>query len=143
MVNVVVLIGRLGQDPELKYFDSGSVKARFSIAVDRNLSKENRQTDWFNIEAWGRLAEFSGEWLKKGQLVSVTASIEVQSWQDKTGNLRETCILKASDIRMEGSRRDNQQAGGQTAPGGYGNTGYAPAQQAGMAPAASFQQAPF
>lgn len=110
MVNSVVLIGRLGQDPEIKYFESGSVKAKFSIAVDRNFSKENRETDWFNIEVWGRQAEFVGEWVKKGQLVAITGQVEVQRWNDQAGNLREFSVIRATDIRLEGSKRDNAAA---------------------------------
>jgi single-strand DNA-binding protein len=107
VVNSVVLVGRTGQDPEIKYFDSGSVKARFSIAVDRNFSKENKETDWFNVEVWGRQAEFVGEWVKKGQLLAVTGQLEVQRWTDQAGNPKEYPIIKASDIRLEGSKRDN------------------------------------
>lgn len=110
MANVVFLVGRLGQDPEIKYFESGSVKARFSVAVDRNFSKENKITDWFNVEVWGRQAEFVGEWIKKGQLVSIAGQMEIQRWNDQAGNLREFPVIRANDIRMEGSRRDNAAA---------------------------------
>jgi single-strand DNA-binding protein len=103
----VVLVGRLGQDPEIKYFDSGSVKAKFSIAVDRNFSKENKETDWFNIEVWGRQAEFVSEWVKKGSLVSVTGQLEVQKWTDQAGNPKEWPSIRASDVRFVGSKRDS------------------------------------
>jgi single-strand DNA-binding protein len=106
-VNTVVLVGRLGQDPEIKYFDSGSVKAKFSIAVDRNFSKENKETDWFNIEVWGRQAEFVSEWVKKGSLVSVTGQLEVQKWTDQAGNPKEWPSIRASDVRFVGSKRDS------------------------------------
>jgi single-strand DNA-binding protein len=110
-MNVVYLIGRVGQDPEIKYFESGTVKATFSVAVDRNFSKENRETDWFRVEVWGRQAEFVGEWVKKGQLLAVTGQVEVQRWKDQAGNERETPVIKATDIRLEGSKRDQQTAG--------------------------------
>jgi single-strand DNA-binding protein len=116
MINNATLLGRLGQDPEVRYFDSGSVKARFSLAVDRPGKGEAKQTDWFNIEAWGKLAEFSGEWLKKGTLVSVQGSIEINNWQDQTGNTRETPLIRASEIRFAGSKRDSQ--------AGQGNSSY-------------------
>ncbi len=106
-MNTVVLVGRLGQDPEIKYFDSGSVKAKFSIAVDRNFSKENKETDWFNIEVWGRQAEFVSEWVKKGSLVSVTGQVEVQKWTDQAGNPKEWPSIRATDVRFVGSKRDN------------------------------------
>ena len=110
MANVVFLVGRLGQDPEIKYFESGSVKARFSVAVDRNLSKENRITDWFNVETWGRNAEIVGEWIKKGQLVSISGQMEIQRWTDQGGNPREYPMIRANEIRMEGGRRENAAA---------------------------------
>jgi single-strand DNA-binding protein len=119
-MNTVILIGRLGQDPELKYFESGSVKVRFTLAVDRSMSKENRQTDWFNIELWGKQAEVAGEWLRKGKLVSVSGQMEVQRWNDQTGNPREMPVIRASDFRMLGSAKDNATAGG---GGGYVSAG--------------------
>jgi single-strand DNA-binding protein len=111
-MNSVVLVGRLGQDPELKYFESGSCKARFSLAVDRNVGKTNQQTDWFTIETWAKLAEFSGEWLKKGTAISLAGSIEVQRWKDATGNTREMPVVRATEIRLEGSRRDSAPSSG-------------------------------
>lgn len=119
-MNSVTLIGRLGQDPEIKYFESGSVKAKFSIAVDRNFSKENKITDWFNIEVWGRQAEFVGEWVKKGSLVSVNGQMDVNSYTDQAGNTRDWLYVKAADVRFVGSKRDSQQASG----GGYGQNDY-------------------
>lgn len=112
MINSVVIVGRLGQDPEIKYFESGSVKARFSIAVDRNFSKENKITDWFNIEVWGKQAEFVGEWVKKGSMVAVTGQLELSRWTDQAGNQREFPLIRATDIRFVGSKRDSQQTVG-------------------------------
>jgi single-strand DNA-binding protein len=119
-MNTVTLVGRLGQDPEIRYFETGSVKARFSIAVDRPGSKENRTTDWFNVEAWGKQAEFAGEWIKKGQMVSVSGSLEVSQWADNTGNVREQPIIRVSEIRFVGSKRENEQGAG-----GYASAGAA------------------
>jgi single-strand DNA-binding protein len=107
MANSVVIVGRLGQDPEIKYFESGSVKARFSLAVDRGFSKENKVTDWFNIEVWGRKAEFVGEWIKKGALVSVTGQLEVNRYTDQAGNPKEWPLIRANDVSFVGTKRDN------------------------------------
>ncbi len=107
MANSVVIVGRLGQDPEIKYFESGSVKAKFSLAVDRSFSKENRVTDWFSIEVWGRQAEFVGEWVKKGALVSVTGTLEVNRYTDQAGNPKEWPFIKATDVRFVGSKRES------------------------------------
>lgn len=109
-VNSVTIIGRVGQDPEIKYFESGSVKARFSLAVDRNFSKENRITDWFSIEVWGKQAEFVGEWVKKGAMMAVTGAIEMNRWTDQAGNLREYALVRGSEVRFVGSKRDTAQS---------------------------------
>ena len=113
-MNTVVLVGRLGQDPEIKYFESGAVKATVSVAVDRGF-KENKTTDWFRVEAWARLAEIVGEYMKKGTLVSITGTMEVQRWTDQSGNEREMPIIRAENIQMEGSKRENDQSAGQMA----------------------------
>ncbi|MCE3234819.1 MAG: hypothetical protein K0Q50_999 [Vampirovibrio sp.] len=107
MANTVVIVGRLGQDPEIKYFESGTVKARFSVAVDRGFSKENKVTDWFTIEVWGRKAEFVGEWIKKGALVSVTGQLEMSRYTDQAGNQKEWPFIRATDVGFVGSKRDN------------------------------------
>ena len=115
-LNTVTIVGRTGQDPELKYFDSGSVKASFSLAVNRPGSRENRQTDWFNIEVWGRTAEVVGEYLKKGREAAVSGRLGVRTWTDDAGNEREYLTVTASDVQFLGSKRDNY--------GGDGGGGY-------------------
>lgn len=116
-INNVVVVGRAGKDPELKYFDSGSVKASFTLAVNRPTSKENKETDWFNVDVWARSAEFVGEYLKKGREVAVSGRLAVRSYQDNAGNNREFLSITASDVQLLGSRRDNQDGGGDN--GGY------------------------
>lgn len=118
MVNSAVIVGRLGQDPEIRYFESGTCKAKLSLAVDRNFSRENRITDWFNIEVWGKQAEFVSEWVKKGALVAVQGTVELNKWTDQQGVEREFFFVKASDIRFVGGKRDSQQGQG---AGGYNN----------------------
>ncbi|HEY9745265.1 MAG TPA: single-stranded DNA-binding protein, partial [Oculatellaceae cyanobacterium] len=107
MPNSVVIVGRLGQDPEIKYFESGKVKASFSVAVDRGFSKENRVTDWFNIEVWDRQAEFVGEWVKKGTLVSVMGRLSMNRYTDQAGNLREWPLIRATEVRFVGSKKES------------------------------------
>ncbi len=106
-LNSVTIVGRTGQDPELKYFDSGSVKAKFSLAVNRG-GRDNRETDWFNIEAWGRTAEVVGEYLKKGREVAVNGRLSVRQWKDDAGNERDMLSIVASDVKFLGSKRDNE-----------------------------------
>ncbi len=117
-MNSVVIVGRAGKDPELKYFETGTVKASFSVAVDRAGSRENRETDWFNIDVWGRTAEVVGEYLKKGRQVGVTGRLSVRKWTDEAGNERDFLSVVASDVRFLGSARDNE--GGSSGNFAYG-----------------------
>lgn len=106
-INSVVIVGRTGQDPEIKYFDSGSVKASFSLAVNRFSGKDSKETDWFNIEVWGRTAEVVGEYLKKGREVAVNGRLNVRRWTDDAGNERDFLSVVANDVKFLGSKRDN------------------------------------
>lgn len=106
-MNTVTVIGRAGQDAEIRYFESGKVKTTFSLAVNRwdSKSKEN-VTDWFNIEVWDKQAEFAGEFIKKGREVAVDGRISISKWTDQTGEEKERFLVIANDIRLLGSRRD-------------------------------------
>lgn len=112
-INSVVVVGRTGKDPELKYFESGSVKASFSLAVNRfGSSKEKQETDWFNIEVWDRTAEVVGEYLKKGREVAVSGRLAVRKWTDEAGNTRDFLSVHATDVKFLGSRRDTESGTG-------------------------------
>ena len=106
-MNTATVIGRAGQDAEIRYFESGKVKTTFSLAVNRwdSKSKEN-VTDWFNIEVWDKQAEFAGEYVKKGREVAVDGRISISKWTDQTGEEKERFLVIANDIRLLGSRRD-------------------------------------
>lgn len=119
-MNSVTLVGRVGQDPELKYFESGSVKARFSLAVDSGFG-QNKTTHWFNIECWAKQAEFAGEWVKKGTLMAVFGGIDHNTWTDNNGMPRESFNIRATNLQFVGSKRDNQQFQQQGGGGNYGN----------------------
>ena len=93
-VNKVILIGRLGGDPELRYTNSGSAVANFSLAtsvnwVNKSGEREER-TDWHRVVAFGRLGEICGEYLNKGKQVYVEGRLQTRSWEDKDGNRRKT-----------------------------------------------------
>lgn len=107
-MNSVVLVGRVGRDAEIKYFESGKVKANFSIAVNRWDSKTKSEVaDWFNIDVWDKQAEFAGEYVKKGIQVAVSGRIGQNKWTDKvTGSDRENFLIIADSIRLLGSKRD-------------------------------------
>lgn len=106
-MNTVVVVGRTGQDPEIKYFESGKVKTAFSLAVNRWDSKTKEEvTDWFNIDVWDKQAEFAGEYIKKGRLVAVDGRIAVNKWKDASGVERERFNIVATNVRLLGSKRD-------------------------------------
>lgn len=105
MINSVVIVGRTGQDPEIKYFESGKVKTTFSVAVNR-WSKDGEKTDWFNIEVWDKNAEFAGEYVKKGRLVAIEGRLDASKWKDNEGNDRERYFIRANNIRLLGGKKD-------------------------------------
>ena len=106
-MNTATVIGRLGQDAEIRYFESGKVKTTFSLAVNRWDSKTKEEvTDWFNIEVWDKQAEFAGEYFKKGRQVVVDGRISVSKWTDQTGEEKERFLVIANDVRLLGSKRD-------------------------------------
>ncbi len=105
MINSVVIVGRVGQDPEMRYFESGKVKTSISLAVNRG-SKNNEKTDWFRIELWDKQAELTGEYVKKGRLVAVEGRLDLNRWTDAEGNKRETYLIKGTNIRFLGGKGD-------------------------------------
>ena len=106
-MNSAVIVGRTGQDAEIKYYESGKVKTTFSLAVNRWDSKTKAEvTDWFSIDVWDKQAEFAGEYVKKGRLVAVDGRIGINKWTDNSGNERERFIVIANTVRLLGSKRD-------------------------------------
>lgn len=107
-VNKVILIGRLGRDPELKYTASGSAYCRFSVATDdswtdRNTGERQERTEWHNIIAWEKLAEICGQYLTKGRQVYIEGSIQSRQWEDQDGNKRTSFDIRARDMVMLGA----------------------------------------
>lgn len=89
-MNSTVLVGRVGRDAEIRYFESGKVKANFSIAVNRwDAKTKSEVADWFNIDVWDKLAEFAGEYVKKGVQVVVDGRIALNKWTDKASGMIE------------------------------------------------------
>ncbi len=110
MVNSVVLVGRVGQDPETKFFESGKAKCTFSIAVNRwNSRTKEETTDWFNVEVWDKQAEVAGQWVKKGSLVGVEGRLAVNKWTAPDGTQAERFIIRGQNVRLMGSKRDSGQ----------------------------------
>jgi len=105
MVNSVVLVGRAGRDPEMRYFESGRVKTSFSLAVNR--PTKEKETDWFDVEIWGRQAEIAGEYVRKGSLIGVEGRLDFNRWTDDAGNKNVKPFIYAIGLRLLGSKRDN------------------------------------
>ena len=115
-VNKVILVGRLGRDPELKYTASGTPFCRFSLATDdvwndKGSGERQERTEWHSIVAWDRLAEICNQYLTKGKLVYIEGSLQTREWDDQEGNKRKTTEIRARDLVMLSGAGDG--AGGQ------------------------------
>lgn len=95
--NKVILMGRLTADPELKQTTSGVSVCRFTIAVDRRYTKEEKQTDFINIVAWRQTAEFICRYFAKGSAILVCGELQTRSWTDNDGNKRYATEVVASE----------------------------------------------
>lgn len=105
-LNVVNLVGRVGGEPDVKWFESGSVKCRLTLAVSRR-TKNNDQPDWFNLELWGKTAEVASNYVHKGSLISVQGSLKIDTWTDRaTGVTRSSPVVKVDRLELLGSKRD-------------------------------------
>jgi single-strand DNA-binding protein len=110
-INKAILIGNLGRDPELRYTQSGTAVANFSIATterwtDRDGNPQER-TEWHKIVAWARLGEVCAEYLKKGKQVYIEGSIHTREYEDRDGNTRYTTEIKAREMQMLGRKGDD------------------------------------
>ena len=130
MLNKAILMGRLTRDPELRYTPNGNVPVvTFTVAIDRRYSGGNsgeRQTDFINVVAWRKTAEFVSQWFNKGSMIIVTGSIQTRNWQDKNGNNRTSIEVVADEVQFGESKKSRESNMGYQ--GGYSDT-YAPDQQ--------------
>lgn len=115
-VNKVILIGRLGKDPETKFTQGGVAIARFSMATDESWKDQNgeqqQRTEWHNVVAWRRLAEICGQYLIKGKLIYIEGRLQTRSWEDKEGNKRTTTEVQADKMVMLSGGRPEEGSGG-------------------------------
>lgn len=107
-VNKVILIGHLGQDPEIRYAQSGDAIANISVATteswkDKSSGEKKEQTEWHRVSAFGRLAEIIGEYLKKGSQVYIEGSLRTRKYTDKDGIERYATEIRAAEMRMLGA----------------------------------------
>ncbi|APB35296.1 single-stranded DNA-binding protein [Gloeomargarita lithophora Alchichica-D10] len=105
-MNLVSLVGRAGRDPEIKYFESGSVKCSLTLAVNRR-SKRTDEPDWFDLEIWGKTAEVAGNYVRKGSLIGVKGALKFDYWKDRnTGEERQKLLIRVDQLDLLGGRRE-------------------------------------
>ncbi len=126
-LNKVMLLGRLGRDPEVRYTSSGKAVATFTLATSyrwRNQDGNDQEsTEWHRVVAWGRLGEICGEYLSKGKQVYLEGRIQSREWEDQDGNKRTTVEIVATDMIMlgtgsgQGQRRSPEESRGRQEQG--------------------------
>ncbi|HTB69326.1 MAG TPA: single-stranded DNA-binding protein [Steroidobacteraceae bacterium] len=124
-INKVILIGHLGQDPEVRALPSGSSIANLRIATteswkDKQSGEFKEQTEWHTVVLFGRTAEVAAEYLKKGSQVFIEGRLRTRKWQDKTGNDRYSTEIVGNDMQMLGGRGQGGGASGGSGAGGGG-----------------------
>ncbi len=114
-VNRVILVGRLGKDPEMRYTPNGTAVCKFSLATDEAWRDQSGQlqkrTEWHNIVAWTKLAETCQKLLTKGKQIYVEGRIQTRQWDDRDGNKRTTTEIVIGTMRLLGSRAEGVAAG--------------------------------
>ena len=153
-VNKVILVGRLGRDPETRFTSGGQAVANFSLATDESYKDRNgerqKRTEWHKIVVWGKQAEIAQQYLKKGSLVFIEGRIQSREWQDKEGQKRTSFEIVANNFRMLGGRSEGMAAGASapssgSAPRGedYDHSGPAEEPIGGAGPEISDEDIPF
>lgn len=121
MLNKVMLIGRLGADPEVRYMPSGGAVTTLSLATsrrwkDRQTGERREETEWHRVVMFNRLAEIAGEYLKKGSQVYIEGHIRTRKWQAQDGQDRYTTEIVADSMNMLDSRSGEQEPSGYSRP---------------------------
>lgn len=129
-INKVILIGNLGQDPEVRYMPQGGAVANLSIATseswkDKATGEMKEQTEWHRVVIYQRLAEIAGEYLRKGSKVYIEGKLKTRKWQDQQGVERYTTEIVANELQMLDGRGEGQ-GGGMGGGMGGGQQGYQP-----------------
>ncbi|MDX1482158.1 MAG: single-stranded DNA-binding protein [Woeseiaceae bacterium] len=108
-INKVILVGNLGADPDTRYMPSGAAVTNLSVATsdqwkDKQTGEQKERTEWHKVAMFGRLAEISAEYLRKGSQVYIEGRLQTRKWQDKDGNDRWTTEIIANEMQMLGGR---------------------------------------
>lgn len=141
-VNKVILIGNIGQDPEVRYTPGGSAITNISVATsetwkDKQTGQPQERTEWHRVVFFNRLAEIAGEYLRKGSKVYIEGSLRTRKWQDQQGQDRYTTEIVANEMQMLDSRGGMEASSPSASSSSYGDYGSAPS-----APPASNRPAP-
>src|SRR5579871_1171739 len=121
-VNKAILVGRLGRDPETRYTSGGQAVANFTLATDESYKdrsgERQKRTEWHRVVLWGKLAEITQQYVKKGMLVYVEGRLQTRQWEDKRdGQKKSTTEIVASVMRMLTSRAESAAAGASASSG--------------------------
>ena len=112
--NKVILVGRLGRDPETRFTGSGQAVCNFSIATDESYKDKSgerqKRTEWHKIVVWGKQAEIAQQYLKKGSLIFVEGRIQSREWEDKEGQKKTALEIVASNFRMLDVKKQSEPA---------------------------------
>ncbi len=115
-VNKVILVGNVGKDPEVKYFDNDVSVARFPLATSETYTRNGEkvtQTEWHNVTVWRGLAKVVENYVKKGMQLYIEGSLRTRSWEDNDGNKRYTTEIVANNMQMLGRKADGEAAASQ------------------------------
>lgn len=116
MINKAILIGNLGNDPEIRYTQAGTAVASFTMATAEKWKDQNgewqERTEWHRIVCWGKLADTCGEHLQKGSKIYLEGKIQTRKWQDQNGNDRYTTEIVGREIKFLSPRSESQQSSG-------------------------------
>ncbi len=129
-VNKVILLGRLGQDPEVRTLPSGGKVVNFSLATSENYTNKSgekvEQTEWHRVELWDNLANIAEQYLKKGDMAYVEGKIRTEKWTDQNGQERYTQKIRGNTMQLVGGRGSGHSVEENDSSSSYGNSGYAP-----------------
>ncbi len=117
-INKVIIVGRLGNDPDMKQIGSGQTVTRLSVATSEQWAdkdgKKQEKTEWHRITAWGKLAEICGKHLSKGRQVYVEGRLQTNSWEDAQGQKRYSTEIVAQTVQFLGAPSDREQSSSQS-----------------------------
>lgn len=122
-VNKVLLIGRLGGDPEVRYTSNGGAVANFTLATNESWTDKSGQkqerTEWHRVVVWGKLGELCGQYLSKGRQAYVEGRLQTRDWTDKDGNKRYTTEIVAQNVQFLGGGAERGSSADYSAPSDF------------------------